>query len=166
MEPKPHNLPTAQDVERGHEIRDARPGPLLIFVIVFLICLVLVQWVGLMCLDYLREKQQADDQRRHVPNVMAQFGTIPPAPGVQPEPARPQLPAEELAQVREREAELLGKKAHGWVDANHQFVRVPLEEAIDIAVQDGLPEKLAATQPSAPPFMPPASARHGPEGVP
>ena len=166
MEPKPHNPPSAQDIERGHEIRDARPGSLLIFVIALLICLVLVHWVGWMCLDYLREKQAADDQRRHVPNVMAQFGTIPPAPGVQPEPARPQLPAEELAQVQNREAELLGSRARGWVDANHHFVRIPLEEAIDIAVQDGLPEKLSATQPSVPPSMPPASARHGPGGVP
>jgi hypothetical protein len=166
-EPSPERqTPSAADIARGHETRDARPRPLLIFAICFVLSLVLVHWVGWMFLDYLRGKQEADDQRRHLPNPMAQFSWVPPAPGVQPEPARPELPAEELARVRDREAAMLGAGAHGWVDKNHQFVRIPLQEAIDIAVTEGLPEKLPATQPSAPPSMPPASARHGPGGVP
>ena len=119
-----------------------------------------------MCLNYLREKQEADDRLHHVPHPMSQFGQFPPAPGVQPEPARPELPAEELARVRSREAALVGREAHGWVDANHQFARVPLQQAMNVAVETGLPEKLPATQPSAGPFMAPASARHGPGGVP
>jgi hypothetical protein len=163
---RPGQTPIAEQIARGHETRDARPMPLLVFAIFFVLSLVIVHWVGWKCLNYLRAKQEAEDQRQHVANPLAEPGMVPPAPGVQPEPARPELPAEELANVREQELQMLGSGAHGWVDAKHQFVRVPLTEATDIAVSQGLPLKLAATQPWLPPSMPPASARHGPGGVP
>src|SRR4051812_32075910 len=46
-------------------------------------------------------------------------------------------PAAELQQVRESEAEQLG--SYGWVDPQQGIAHIPIERAIEIAAQKGLP---------------------------
>ncbi|HEX4797591.1 MAG TPA: hypothetical protein VH370_27605 [Humisphaera sp.] len=151
---------------RGYEIRDARPRSLLMFAIYFVAGLVVVHLIGWTYLRSFLRDLALENRTVHAAPPVARFGIVPPAPGVQPEPGQPLMPSEELAQVRSREAAMLGSNAQGWVDAEHRFTRIPLQRAIDLAVRDGLPEKLPATQPTTQPFMPPASAEHGPGGVP
>lgn len=69
------------------------------------------------------------------PAMMAEKPTEPPAPRLQPEPLR------ELKQMHDNEDALIG--SYGWVDQSKGIVRVPIDTAIDIVAQKGLPAKVS-----------------------
>jgi hypothetical protein len=60
---------------------------------------------------------------------------LPPAPRLQPEPVK------ELNQMHENEEMLM--KSYGWVDQSKGIVHIPIEQAIDIVAQKGLPVKVS-----------------------
>jgi hypothetical protein len=151
----------------GHELRDATPRPVFIFAVSLLAALAAVQWLGWKSLLFLQRhediKNQADFPTHPLAAVMP---SIPPDPRLEPEPSHDVLPLADLTRVKAREQALIGPGAWGWNDSSHQFARIPVQQAIDLAVENGLPNVLPASQPSAAPFMPPASAARGPGGVP
>ena len=58
---------------------------------------------------------------------------------VPPEPRLQTSPREDLQNLREREDMVL--KSYGWVDRNAGIVRIPIEEAMKLTVQRGLPTR-------------------------
>jgi hypothetical protein len=78
---------------------------------------------------------------------MAHVGTPaqPPAPRLQVQPR------EELEQMRAQEDAILG--SYGWVDANGGVVHIPIEQAMKLTLEQGLPAR-AATAGSAPAALP------------
>jgi hypothetical protein len=54
-----------------------------------------------------------------------------------PEPRLQTAPREDLRDLRASEAAVLG--SYGWVDKNAGVVRIPIEEAIRLTLQRGLP---------------------------
>jgi hypothetical protein len=168
----PHGLKQPSPVPpesaaHGYEVRDAAPRPILIFAIGLIATLVLVHIIGWWAYVWLEQshKTEMGSQFPFHP-LSAQTNAPPPDPRLEPEPSHDVLPRVDLAEVRAHEQAMIGPDAWGWVDSNHQFARIPLRDAIELAVKNGLPNILPATQPSAGPFMPPASALHGPGGVP
>jgi hypothetical protein len=165
MEHPNQNPPESEPV--GHEIRDAAPLPIFIFAVSLVATLVLVHLVGRGALNWLQRNQDAEDRIAFPTHPLSRtMATFPPGPRLEPEPSHDVLPNVDLVEVQTRERALIGQHAWGWVDSSHQFARIPIEQAIKMAVAQGLPNVLPATQPSAQPFMPPASALHGPGGVP
>jgi hypothetical protein len=59
-----------------------------------------------------------------------------------PEPRLQENPREDLQQLREEEEQILN--SYGWVDKNAGVVRIPIEEAMKLAVQRGLPSRQQA----------------------
>jgi hypothetical protein len=58
------------------------------------------------------------------------------------EPPEPRLqtdPRQDLADLRAKEEELLG--SYGWVDKNAGVVRIPIDAAMKLTLQRGLPSK-------------------------
>jgi len=164
MEHPKHNHPEAGV---GHELSDAAPRPVLIFALSLLAALAAIQWIGWKSLIALQRHEDAQNQIDFPANPLsAVMPDVPPDPRLEPEPSHDVLPLADLTDVKTREQALIGPNAWGWVDSSHQFARIPVQQAIDLAVRHGLPEFLPATQPSAPSSMPPASALHGPGGVP
>ena len=155
MEATPHNLPDAQT--RGHEYHDIRLWPVLAgaSAVIFLAAI-----------SYLASSATSGlgDHAPIIGKIFASPG--PPAPWLEPEPDHPNTGPQDLESVRQREAAMLGAQNIGWVDPAHQFRRIPLDKAIDFAVNRGLPLVLPATMPSEGPFIPSSSARHGPGGAP
>jgi hypothetical protein len=150
-----------------HEMSDAAPWPVLIFIVSLVATLMLVHLAGWGALQFLQRGAETDN--REVFPVHPLAGTMrsnPPGPLLEPEPSRDVLPRVDLLEVREREQSLIGEHAWGWADSSHQFARIPVDQAINLAVEHGLPEVLPATQPSARPSALPASTLHGPGGVP
>jgi hypothetical protein len=143
-------------------VRDAAPLPVLIFAISLLVTLVIVLWIGRMALDYI-ERREPMFLGHTLANVLSK---APPEPRLEPEPSHDEMPGADLKAVEARERAMIGPDAWRWVDGSHQFARIPVQQAIDLAVARGLPNTLPATQPSSLPVMPPASAVHGPGGVP
>ena len=56
-----------------------------------------------------------------------------------PEPRLQTNPRQDLADLRAREDELLG--SYGWVDKNAGVVRIPIDEAMKLTLERGLPAR-------------------------
>jgi hypothetical protein len=66
--------------------------------------------------------------------------------GLPPEPRLQVHPREDLIDLRHHEDEVLA--SYGWVDKNAGVVRIPIEEAMRIAVERGLPARPRADSPA------------------
>ncbi len=126
-----HNPPPDLDrPEVKHEERDVDVWAIGKFAIALvLLCIVVVALiVGLF--RYFQAREDA--------------AQVPPAPGaeanVSREPPVPRLqdaPVSDLKQMRDAENQILG--SYGWVDREHGIVRLPIDRAMDLLVQRGLP---------------------------
>lgn len=160
-----HNPPESSSAK--HETRDAGAGPLVLFAIALVVTLIIVHWVGWGAYRWLTGSTETENRQTFERHPLSEaMPAVPPDPRLEPEPSRDALPRADLLEVQTRERALLGDQTWGWVDSTHQFARIPLAQATNLAVERGLPLTLPATQPSAPPSMPPASSLHGPGGVP
>lgn len=56
-----------------------------------------------------------------------------------PEPRLQTAPREDLAALRAREDETL--RSYGWVDRNAGVVRIPIDRAVELTLQRGLPAR-------------------------
>ncbi len=73
---------------------------------------------------------------RNQPSRLA--STLPVRP---PEPRLQDMPAADLNEFRAREAEAL--HSYGWVEPNAGVVRIPIERAMELTLQRGLPARAA-----------------------
>jgi hypothetical protein len=128
-----HNAPEAGFV--GHETTDAEIGPLVLFA-VFLTATVLVcaaLTIGLY--RYLDQREQAVKAGRY-PLAADTVRPLPPAPRLQT------YPFDDIKAFRKEEAKILDH--YSWVDQNAGVVRIPIERAIDVLAEKGLPYRGAA----------------------
>ena len=81
--------------------------------------------------------------------VAASLVRTPPEPRLEPYPLAPRL------KLRAEEEETL--TSYGWVDKNRGLVRLPIERAMELLVQRGLPpaKPMPAAAPAPPPGAPP-----------
>ena len=112
-----------------HEDYDIQPGPVLIFglalVVITTLVLVLMSWL----FNAFSARQAARD--------------LPPAPLAQTRPALPPeprlqvVPSQELQQLHAAEEAVL--QSYGWVDQAAGVVRLPIERAMELLLERGLP---------------------------
>ena len=67
------------------------------------------------------------------PLAVGQEGRVPPEPRLQTDPRQ------DLADLRARENQTL--TTYGWVDRNAGVVRIPIDEAMKLTLQRGLPSR-------------------------
>jgi hypothetical protein len=89
----------------------------------------LLMWVLLRYFE-VREAKQAP---RMYPLAAAQENRLPPEPRLQTNPR------EDLAALRAREDAAL--RSYGWVDRNAGIVRIPIDAAIKLTLERGLPAR-------------------------
>ena len=154
--------PSEQPVQTsGYEQRDVHAGGLLIFAIVFACAVALVLLAGFGLYRFVAASSPFANVS---PNLQPQ--PAPPQPRLEPEPSNPRLPGADLERVQQEEASRVGPDAWKWLDADHKFARIPLSDAMDLAVDRGLPAALPPAPGQANLPQPPASAAHGPAGAP
>ncbi len=81
-------------------------------------------------------EQEERAAERPVPPLAATLPELPPEPRLQV------LPAADLASVREREDAVL--TTYGWIDRKSGLVRIPIDRAIDVLAERGLPTRAQA----------------------
>jgi hypothetical protein len=89
----------------------------------------LLVWV---LFGYLSGRETRQGAREH-PLALTREAQLPPEPRLQTHPR------EDLRDLRAHEDEVL--TSYGWVDKNTGVVRIPIEEAMKIVVERGLPAR-------------------------
>ena len=123
----------------GHEQSDAELGPLLRFAIFLAAITFFIALLVVGLYKYLDAREVAEKAGRH-----------PLAEGVtRPLPPRPRLqtyPFDDIKELHKQENEILDHYA--WVDQGAGAVRIPIERAIEVLAEKGLPYRQAG-QPAA-----------------
>ena len=113
-------------VEIGHEERDANIRAILWFALTLALTVVVVMLVAKWVFNVLPKPQPATSSMSSI-----RASELPPEPRLQVNgPA-------DLLKFREQEDSVLN--SYGWVDRQNGIVRIPIDRAIDLLAQRGLP---------------------------
>ena len=116
----------------GHEESVVELRPIILFGVILVVMSALSFAVVWLMLDFLRINQA----RKDVPlSTLADPQALPPAPRLQVSPGQ------DLKQTRQTEDTVLS--AYRWVDKDAGVVGIPVEQAIKILAQRGLPAREA-----------------------
>lgn len=118
----------AEPAGRGHEERDVPLRPLIISGV----CLVVLAGLSLLAMWLLFDYFAARRARLEaVPSPMFEARQLPPEPRLQVSPQQ------DMRQMRATEMAAL--HSYGWVDRQAGIVRIPIERAIELLAERGLP---------------------------
>ena len=136
-----HHAPVTEP-PLNHELSDADPRPILKF-LVFLVVLTLVM-AGLVGFfyNYLERREAAEKTARYPMSLLDAQRPLPPPPRLQT------YPFQDIKELRQTEAPLL--ESYDWIDRNAGIVRIPIERAMDVLAQRGLPYRKTGQAPGAP----------------
>lgn len=114
----------------GYEQSDAKVGTLGIFAVsIFLLVLISLTGIAIMWRVMAYSTVYTGEL---VGSPLAQQRPLPPSPRLQV------FPSTDLKDVREQEDQLL--HSYAWIDKNNGVVRIPIDRAMDLLVQRGLPQ--------------------------
>ena len=123
----------------GHESRDVRVRPVALAFVALLVIGIVVQLLmyGVLAGFTTRDERASEPASP----LAASYGRqAPPAPRLQV------APAADLARLRSREDALL--QHYAWADHDAGVVRIPIDRALDLLAERGLPSAADATPPS------------------
>lgn len=115
-----------------HETRDANIRSLVKFGIGLFVLIVAAMIAMRFVFDYFKATQQLGPPA----SPFAETQAAPPAPRLQVRPVQ------DLKQLRQAEDERLN--SYGWVDQKAGVARIPIDRAMDLLAQKGLPVREAA----------------------
>ncbi len=121
-----------QAIELGHEPRDLPVRGIALFGIAFLIVMALVLVVATGT-----QFAFARQLNIHIPSNLQGA----PIPALPPEPRLETVPGETMDQLRAAEDKQL--QTYGWVDKNAGITHIPIDRAMDLLIQRGLPSRPA-----------------------
>lgn len=146
-----HHAPTTEETVRaGHELTDAESGPVLKFLAFLAIVTIGVAAIVVVFYNYL-ESREAREKPARYPMAAGSARPLPPPPRLQT------YPFQDVKDLRQEERRLL--ETYEWVDRNAGVVRIPIERAIEVLAEKGLPyRQVGAATPGASASVPGASA--------
>jgi hypothetical protein len=135
------NKPDAHEPEGNpgvsHERRDVNVFQVSAFGIGLLLSCIVVVFAMWAMFDFFYSLEDAKNADNPAALMMKDQNKLPPEPRLQAEPKV------ELKDLRADEEAILS--SYGWVDPNKGIVRIPIDQAIDIVAQKGLPSKPSPT---------------------
>jgi hypothetical protein len=133
---EPVTPPNEASSALGYEPRDVRVGWIVFFAAMLAAMVTLVMPLT----DWIFDRFETSAAKLDVPASPLAAGQEPPDPRLQ------SRPSEDLAALRRREDEALTK--YRWLDREQKIVQIPVERAIELLLERGLPEP-AASEPSS-----------------
>jgi hypothetical protein len=128
----PEHLENIANPEVSHEHSDVNFRGILAFVIVLTVVAVVIHLLIYVLFGFFNSRENVRKSATYP--LAAEQG-----PRVPPEPRLQTNPREDLADLRAKEDETL--TSYGWVDRNAGVVRIPIDEAIKLTLQRGLPAR-------------------------
>ena len=114
-----------------HETTDVNISGILLFGAGLIVSAILISFVVWVLFKYF----EAREARRVVPEYPLASHEV----RVPPEPRLQTNPRADLQELRAQEDQILD--SYGWIDKNAGVVRIPIEEAMKLTVQRGLPAR-------------------------
>jgi hypothetical protein len=139
----------------NHELSDADPKPILKFLVFLVVITIAIAGVVVFFYNYLERREAAEKTARYPMSLLSAERPLPPPPRLQT------YPFQDVKELRQTEAPLLTR--YEWVDRNAGTVRIPIDRAIEVLAERGLPYRKPG-QPSASP--PPPAPGSQPAGGP
>ena len=132
MSEEVHNSNVSPGVspEDGYERTDAETGPLAVLA-VSVGLLVLISLTGVAIMWRVMAYETHDDTGESRGSPLAGLRPLPPTPRLQI------TPSTDLKDIREQEHALLS--TYGWVEKDKGVVRIPIDRAMDLLAERGLP---------------------------
>jgi hypothetical protein len=129
------HAPDVVDDTVQHEESDVNIRAIFGFGIGLFVVAVVVHVAVYLLFVFLTNRQEAANSIRQYPLAAGQENRLPPEPRLQT------TPRQDLQDLRAREDQLLN--GYSWVDRNTGVVRIPIDEAIKLTIQRGLPSRNA-----------------------
>src|SRR5687767_14945509 len=127
-----------EDQPRQYETDEVRPTPLALFGIIAFAALAL-SLLALYWIFGVFERNAREADRVRVPSAVPSAAPVPPEPRLQGIPGfHANTPSEDQAELKEKWEKLLG--SYGKT-SEEGFVRIPVERAVEILLERGLPEE-------------------------
>ena len=130
-----YESPDPDNVEVVHEESDVNVGAIIRYGVGLLV-VALVVHVFLWWLFGVYERQNQRARTQAYPMAAGQQNRLPPSPRFQ------ENPQQELQELRAKQKALLD--GYGWVNKEAGIARIPIEDAMKIVVERGLPAREAA----------------------
>jgi hypothetical protein len=130
-----NHSPEPPAIKAGHELSDLKPGNIALFGIILAVTIILSVIATYLLFDAFR----ALDRRSQAPVSPLSF-----SPEPTPEPRLTVNPGQDLKTMRAAEDGLLNN--YGWVDQEKGIARIPIEDAIQILAQKGLPARQQSSE--------------------
>lgn len=122
----------AHNPETHHETSDVNINGIFAFAAGLIVVAAIIHLAVFVLFRYF-EAQAAPKGPLEFPLAAAQENRLPPEPRLQTNPR------EDLRDLRAQEDEIL--TTYGWVDRNAGVVRIPIDDAMKLAIQRGLPAR-------------------------
>jgi hypothetical protein len=127
---QPHAANEHADVH--HETSDANIVGVLGFGLGLMVAAIVIHLVVLVLFQFFQGRE-ARRVPAEYPLAVSQGERLPPEPRLQTNPR------EDLRELRAKEHALLG--SYGWVDKNAGVVRIPIDDAMKLTIERGLPAR-------------------------
>ena len=121
-----------------HEASDVDIRAILTFAGGLVALAAVVYFVVWLFFGYLTRRADAASAHLMYPLAVGQEDRLPPEPRLQTNPRQ------DLKDLRDSEEARL--RSYGWVDRNAGVVRIPIDEAMKLTLQRGLPSRQASEQ--------------------
>ena len=121
--------------EIAHEESDVNVRAILGFGLALVVAAVIIH-VSLWWLQGLYQRQTERAQMQAYPLAAGQQEQLPPSPRLQ------EHPPQDMRELRDKQQALLN--GYGWVNRDAGVARIPIEEAMRIVVERGLPTRESA----------------------
>ncbi len=115
-----------------HETSDVNITGIIGFGVGLLVTAAIVHLLVFVLFRYFESREGARVPAEY-PLARSQEGRVPPEPRLQTNPRQ------DLTDLRAKEDEWLG--SYGWVDRNAGVVRIPIDEAMKLTLERGLPSR-------------------------
>jgi hypothetical protein len=139
----------AQSLRRGHEVTDATIRPIIVFVVVLFIGGAIIQGAAWALWRLIEHRQAMSDPTPSpfAPTAANPYPNAPPEPRLQPSVTHNSQPSEDMHALHDHWQRLLS--SYGKVDGQPDRARIPIERAMQSAIERGLPG--ATTRPTTRP---------------
>ena len=138
--------------QNGYEKSDASPRGLLYFA---LIMAAILAAVSLSLILLFKHFQKAEAPASFVPTPFAAEQPLPPGPRVQPNPGA------DMQSYYESQQKILN--SYGWVDRQKGIVRLPIDRAMQLLLERGLPTRSVPSPRDGAPQQKGNSSRSNPQ---